>query len=192
MECLVSDNYNCPDSPGEIIATPVFYQNKVYVVIGEDPTFGPGHGNLVCIDATRKGDFTDGQWLWNYKGIGRSISTVSIADGLVYACDTTATVHCLDAETGAKYWEYHCANAETGKNNECWASTLVADGKVFVASRKGFYILAAGRQPKLLGEVKLPSEDCHATPCAVDKTLLVCSHKHMWAVEDKGAVAPAP
>ena len=185
------DNYSCPDSPGEIIATPVFYQNKVYVAIGEDPTFGPGRGNLVCIDATRKGDFNSGQWLWNYKDMGRSISTVSIADGLVYACDGNSTVHCLDAETGKKYWEYKCLDAETGNNNHCWASTMVADGKVFVATRKGLFILATGRESKLLGKVKLP-EDCHATPCAVDKMLFVCAHKHLWAVEDKGVVAPAP
>ena len=139
-------NYGCPGSASEILATPVFYQNKVYVAIGQNANFGPGRGNLVCIDATRKGDLQAGQWVWNYDGIKRAISTVSIADGLVYACDVAATVHCLDAQTGQKYWAYPCLDAETGQNtNVCWASTVVADGKVFLVTHKGLYVLATGR-----------------------------------------------
>lgn len=185
--------YGCPGSASEILATPVFYQNKVFVAIGQNAVLGTGRGNLVCIDATRKGDLKAGQWLWNYDGIKRSVSTVSIADGLVYACDVTATVHCLDAQTGQKYWAYPCLDAETGRNtNVCWASTVVADGKVFIVTRKGLFILATGREPKLLGTVKLTSINCYATPCAAGKTLLVCDSKHLWAVEDQGAVAPAP
>ena len=37
----------------EIIGTPVFYKNRVYVTIGQDPSHGRGVGMLTCIDATR-------------------------------------------------------------------------------------------------------------------------------------------
>ena len=39
--------------PSEIIATPVFYNNRVYVAIGQDPLHGRGKGCVTCIDATK-------------------------------------------------------------------------------------------------------------------------------------------
>ena len=42
----------------EIIATPVFYNNRVYIAIGRDPEHGRGRGMLWCIDATKTGDVT--------------------------------------------------------------------------------------------------------------------------------------
>ncbi len=39
-----------------IIATPVIYDNKVYVAVGQDPEHGPGDGHLWCIDPTKHGD----------------------------------------------------------------------------------------------------------------------------------------
>jgi len=184
----------------QVASTPVFYKNKVYVAIGTDANGGKEGGNLVCIDATRKGDMKSGEWLWNYK-MGRTASTVSIADGLVYVADFGATVYCFDAESGKKYWEYHCvpesemASGWGGRGSDgsghCYSSTMVADGKVFITTIKGaLYILATGREPKLLGKVDLGSQD-YATPSAVGNTLLVPSGKYLWAVQDKGAVAPA-
>ncbi len=39
-----------------IIATPVVYQDKVYVAVGQDPEHGEGIGHLWCIDPTKRGD----------------------------------------------------------------------------------------------------------------------------------------
>ena len=39
----------------EIRATPVFWKNRVFVAIGQEPDHGEGVGNLVCLDATREG-----------------------------------------------------------------------------------------------------------------------------------------
>lgn len=39
-----------------IIATPVVYDGKVYVAVGEDPEHGEGNGHLWCIDPTKRGD----------------------------------------------------------------------------------------------------------------------------------------
>jgi len=39
-----------------IIGTPVVYDNKVFVGIGEDPEYGDANGHLWCIDATKRGD----------------------------------------------------------------------------------------------------------------------------------------
>ena len=42
----------------EIIATPVFYKDRVYVAIGRDPDHGRGRGALLCLDADQTGDST--------------------------------------------------------------------------------------------------------------------------------------
>ena len=39
-----------------IIATPVFYKDRVYVAVGQDPEHGEGVGHLWCLDPTKRGD----------------------------------------------------------------------------------------------------------------------------------------
>ena len=101
----------------EIIGTPVFYHNRIYVAIGRDPEHGRGRGALHCIDATRTGDITQTGRVWTYQGLDRTLSTVSIADGLLYLCDVAGRLHCLDAETGQCHWVHETDSA-------VWGSTL--------------------------------------------------------------------
>jgi len=41
-----------------IIATPVIYDGKVYVAVGQDPEHGEGEGHLWCLDPTKRGDLS--------------------------------------------------------------------------------------------------------------------------------------
>ena len=158
----------------EIIACPVFYRDRVYVAIGRDPEHGRGRGALWCIDATKTGDVTATGKIWGYQGLDRSISTASIRDGLLYLGDSAGRVHCLDAETGAPYWVH-----ETGAG--LWASTLVADGKVYLPTTKHLWVFAAGKEKRVLAEINLGAP-IYATPVAVDGTLYVNSRNYLWAV----------
>ncbi len=134
--------------PSEIIATPVCYHDRVYVATGQDPSHGRGKGMLSCIDATLAGDVTHSGMIWRYDGIDRSLSTVSIADGLLYVADTTGVLRCLETESGRVCWAYP-------SGAEVWGSTLVADGKVYLPTKKGLVVLAAGRELKVLSDVRL-------------------------------------
>ena len=40
----------------EIVGTPVVYDNKIYIAVGQDPEHGEGVGHLWCIDPTKRGD----------------------------------------------------------------------------------------------------------------------------------------
>lgn len=40
----------------ELVATPVLWENRVYIATGQDPQMGEGPGILWCIDATGRGD----------------------------------------------------------------------------------------------------------------------------------------
>ena len=118
------------------------------MAIGRDPEHGRGRGALHCIDATGTGDITKTGKIWTYQGLDRTLSTASVSDGLVYLSDVGGRLHCLDQETGACHWihDTHC---------EVWGSTLVADGKVYMPTSKGLWVLATGRELKVLGRISL-------------------------------------
>ena len=160
--------------PSQLISTPVFYEGRVYVPLGQDPAHGRGKGMFHCIDASKTGDITKTGCVWTYDGMDRSISTVAIADGLLYVPDIAGRLHCLDAETGECCYVYE-AKAET------WGGPLVADGKLYLGTKKQFFILAAGRQPKLLSKISLGSP-VYSTPIAANGVLYVASQRYLWAV----------
>ncbi len=124
--------------PSEILASPVFYENRVYVATGRDPQHGLGRGVLSCIDATQTGDVSEAGAVWRFEGIGRTMSTVAVANGLVYAADLAGRLYCLDARSGELFWQH-----DTG--HEIWGSPLVADGKVYLNTRQSFWIFGASR-----------------------------------------------
>lgn len=160
----------------EIIATPVFYKNRVYVAVGRDPLHGSDtKGGLFCIDATKSGDITQSGMVWQYPNMGRTLSTASIVDGLLYISDDAGRLHCLDAETGKVYWVH-----ET--DYEIWSSTMVADGKIYVGTRKNFLVFATGKEPKMLAQIRLGSQ-VRSTPAVSDGVLYVASQKNLWAVQ---------
>jgi outer membrane protein assembly factor BamB len=95
----------------------VLYDDKIYVAIGQDPEHGDGVGRLSCIDVK------SGKVLWKYTEAGRTISTVSVMDDLVYLAEYAGIIHCLDAQTGKVYWTYDSFS-------RIWGSTLVVAGKL--------------------------------------------------------------
>ena len=159
----------------EIIATPVPYKNRVYVAIGRDPEHGRGRGALWCIDATKTGDITQTGKVWCYQGLDRTMSTVSIADGLLYIADVAGRLYCLDAETGEVYWIHE---TQAG----AWSSTLVADGKIYLPTLKHLWVLAAGKEKKVLSQINLGA-GMYASPVVADGTLYIGSRTYLWAVQ---------
>jgi outer membrane protein assembly factor BamB len=157
--------------PSEIIGTPVFDQNRVYVAVGQDPRHGRGRGLLHCLDVSH----SEPVKLWSYERLDRTLSTASVVDGLAYIADVAGAVHCLDAQSGHRYW-VHATRAET------WGSTLVADGKVYFGTKKSFWILAAGKELKIIREIHLGAP-VWCTPIAANGVLYVASEKYLWAVQ---------
>lgn len=170
--------YPAPDGPSEINATPVFWHDKVYVAVGQDPEHGEGVGILNCIDATKTGDVTKSARLWSYDKIHRSLSTVSITpNGLLFIGDFSGFVHCLDANTGRVYW-VHDMKAHM------WGSTLVADGKVYCGDEDGdLVVFAAKKEKQILSTVNLGAP-IYSTPVAANGVLYVHSNTHLFAFYD--------
>ena len=187
--------YPAAEGPSEINATPVFYKNRVYVATGQDPEHGEGVGRLLCLDATKTGDITKTGVLWDFKGIYRSISTVSIdpTNNLLFIGDFSGFVHCLDAETGKLYWEHDM-------KAHMWGSTLVADGKVYVGDEDGdVVVFASGKEKKILSKMSVNGKEeegpnlgapVYATPVVANGVLYIASNKHLYAFYDSARGAP--
>ncbi len=184
-----------------IISTPVFKDNSVVLSVGQDPEHGEGVGHIYRIDATKKGDISptleDGKpnpnsgQIWHLGGVDedgsvtgrkkslifrRTISTVAISDGLVYAPDLSGFLHCIDFKTGKRYWEYDTFAA-------IWGSPMVVDGKVFLGDEDGdMVILAAGKEEKVLAE-KLFDSSIYSTPSIANGRLFVTDRSRLYCFE---------
>jgi len=167
---------NRSESPSNIKSTPVFYKDRVYVTVGGDIWWGKNKAWLKCIDATKSGDITASGLIWSYDLNRHCCSTPSIYDGMVFVADCGKQVHCVDAQTGKVCWTH---DAE----GEIWASTLVADGKVYIGTRRGdFWILAASREKRIISKIELDS-DTAGTPVAANGVLYVTTMRKLYALQ---------
>jgi len=163
-----------------IISTPVIYDDKVYIGVGQDPEHGEGAGHLWALDATGEGDITETGVVWHFgnQDFHRTLSTVSIRDGLLYTADLSGFVYCLDANTGQHYWTYDTFAA-------IWGSAFVADGKVYIGDEDGdVAILKAGKEKELINEINMGSA-IYTTPQAKDGVLYIVSRNTLFAIAEK-------
>jgi hypothetical protein len=159
----------------QVTAMPVFYKDRVYVTFTQEAFHGMKLGRTVCVDATRSGDVSRSGTLWSYDKIGSSVSTVAIADGLVYAAGFDGRLHCLDAETGNCLWIHEAGGP-------IWGSPLVADGKVYLGTgKKTLWVLAAGKELKVINRIRM-NDPVYTTPTAANGVLYVVTNRHLYAV----------
>ena len=161
-----------------IIATPVVYDNKVFLSVGQDPEHGEGPGHLYCIDATKTGDVTETGRVWHRGGedFHRSMSTVAVADGLLYAADLSGFLYCLDAKTGGLHWKHDTFAA-------IWGSPTVIDGKVFLGTEDGeVLVFKHGKEKKLLATNDMGNA-VYTTPVAANGVLYITNRNMLFAIQ---------
>jgi outer membrane protein assembly factor BamB len=154
------------------------------VPIGGDPRHGSknSRGSLVCIDPTKTGDVTRSGKVWNYDQLNATLTTVAIADGLVFVIDEASVIHCLDADTGQPYWTYTLKS----DHGELSSALLAVDGKLFA----GKSILAVSKTLKTLGTINGNTPTYCGVPCVANGVLFTVHGKWLWAVCDKGDKKP--
>ncbi len=109
---------------------------------------------------------------------GRSVSTVAIHDGLLYAAELAGYLNCLDARSGKKHWEYDL-KANT------WSSPLCADGKVYMGTDDGnMFVFAQGKELKKPAKIDM-SDALLSPPTAVNGVLYVSNGSNLYAIAIK-------
>ncbi len=157
-----------------IIATPVLHEGIVYIAVGQDPEHGEGVGHLWAVDASGTGDVTTSHVVWHHP-FRRTISTVAIDDGILYAPNFSGFFHALDLKTGKLLWEYDMLAA-------VWGSPYVVDGKVMLGDEDGdLTVLKAGREMEVLSEVGFGNV-IYSTPVAANGKLYIMTRSHLYAI----------
>jgi serine/threonine protein kinase/WD40 repeat protein/outer membrane protein assembly factor BamB len=185
-----------------IIATPVFYEDSVILAVGQDPENGDGIGHIYRIDANRTGDISpeiaDGNGgfkansnsglVWHWGGVDadgsitgekngllfrRTMSTATVYDGLVYVPDLSGFLHCLDFQTGQRYWQVDVFAS-------IWGSAMYVDGKVLVGDEDGIvHIFQAGKLLKPLTKKQF-SSSIYSTPVIANKKLFIVDRSRLY------------
>lgn len=193
----------------DFLATPVVYDKKVYIGVGQDPEHDEGVGHFWCIDITKTpknpdkdlspadDNFDpkaaanrDSGLVWHFgvpgdpKQIGRNYyfgRTMS-----------TAAIH-DDLVYIAELAGYlHCVDAKTGQkywehnmNAATWSSSYFVDGKIYMGNDDGkVLIFQHGKEKKLLGEIDMGGK-VRATPVAADGVLYIMTENKLYAIAGK-------
>jgi outer membrane protein assembly factor BamB len=107
---------------------------------------------------------------------GRTMSTVSIKDGLVYAAELDGFLHCLDAKTGQHYWKHDTKAA-------IWGSTYWVDGRIYLGTEEGdLWIFQHGKEKKDAIKIEL-EQPIRSTPVVANGVLYVMTESHLYAIK---------
>ncbi len=168
-----------------ILATPVVYDNKVYIGVGQDPEHGEAPGHFWAIDAGGTGDVTDTHAVWHRGGddFYRTMSTAAIQDGILYISSLSGFLHALDPQTGEEFWTYDAFAA-------VWGSPFVVDGKVFLGDEDGdVVILRAAKEMEVLGEYNMGAA-IYCTPVVRNGVLHILTRNRLWALKEGAQSEP--
>jgi outer membrane protein assembly factor BamB len=164
------------------VATPVVWENKLYIGVGDDPEHLKGVGHLWCVDLVRAvtkgatnagrdvspvGDNFDPKALvnvnsalaWHYGGPNPAKKPRPFHFGRTLS---TCAVHDgLVYATEFDGW-VHCLDAQTGEKHwdheikaDTWASPYWVDGKIYLGNEQGeVLVFEHGKRKKLLGTVE--------------------------------------
>lgn len=166
----------------DFIATPVVWENRLYIGVGQDPEHKKGVGHLWCIDLERAvargkvnanhdvspvGDNFDpaapvnrhSALAWHYGGLAPPLAPRDFIFGRTLS---TCAVH--DGLVYAAEYDgiLHCLDARTGKKYwehdmqaDTWASPLWVDGKIYLGNESGdMLVFAHGKKKSLLKTIE--------------------------------------
>jgi len=101
--------------------------------------------------------------VWHYGGeekrkyakrdyvFGRTMSSACIVDDVCYIGELAGYLHCLDAKTGKKFWQFDLKSA-------IWGSAYYVDGKIFIGNEDGdLFVFKHDKAPEAMDEVEIAS-----------------------------------
>jgi outer membrane protein assembly factor BamB len=139
--------------------------------------------------------------IWHYGGeekrnfakrefvFGRTMSTACIIDDILYIAELDGYLHCLDAKTGKKFWQYDT-------KGEIWGSAYYVDGKILLANSDGdMYIFKHDKNPEFLDAVELASkaqDEAGAKKILIETAKKVDQKYKLAKVEFNNAIRSTP
>ena len=160
--CDGIDDYVCPS---------VISRNDIVYVIGGRES------RAIAVRAGGRGDVTGTHRLWEAP-VGANVSSPVIHDGHLYwVSDRNKTAYCVSLSDGAVVYRKRFPG-------QPYASTLVADDKLYVVTRfEGTFVLAAQPEFKELAHNRLDdSSTFNASPIIAGGSLILRSDEYLYCV----------
>jgi outer membrane protein assembly factor BamB len=168
---------NRREGPSNLYGMPVLVDDHLFICGGGDLWWGKNEAWLRCIDASGQGEVTPQAEIWNSPLERHTMSTPAVTGDLVFTADCGKVVHCVDRKTGQPLWTHEL-------KSEIWASPFVADGKVYIGSRRGdFAVFAADKEKRVLSSVELGAP-ISATATAANGVLFVSTMTDLFAFKN--------
>ncbi len=116
-----------------LIATPVIYDDRVYIAVGEDPEHGEGHGQLWCVDPTKRGDVSP-TLVFN-----KGNPTVPIPYKRLQACEPDKGDFERPNENSAMVWCYFGSNLNKFEEtmHRTITNAVIKDNLLFITDESG-------------------------------------------------------
>jgi outer membrane protein assembly factor BamB len=109
---------------------------------------------------------------------GRTMSTVAVQDGLVYAAELAGYLHCFDAKTGKQYWTHDTKSA-------IWGSAYWVDNKIYLGTEDGdVWVYTHGKDFKEPKKFDF-GNPIRSTPIAANGVLYVMTESNLYAISPK-------
>ena len=152
---------------------PVTHDGVVYTFHGD---------GRAAIRAGGRGDVSATHKVWETTG-GMRISSAVYHDGRLYWSSDGHMAHCADAATGRSVYR-----ERLGKGGDCYASPVLADGRLYYVTRdRGTYVVAVGPKFELLAHNTIDGDDSvfNASPAISGGRLFLRSDKYLYCVSGK-------
>ncbi len=166
------------------VPTPVTAHGLIYLT--------SAHGNWRPLRAIRPeatGDITpedpgatNASISWAHGRRGNYMQTPLVTGGLLFACNDSGILTCLDAQTGSVHFSERLSRRGQG-----FTASPVSDGRhLYFASEVGnVFIIPAEKELVIRGVCQLP-ETCMATPAIADGLLIFRTRGHLIALGEGG------
>ena len=167
--------WNCATDIGWYMVPSVVANDGIVYAIG-----GRSGTAALAVRTGGTGDVTKTHRLWTSTK-GSNVSSPVFHDKHVYFInDSRGTAYCLEAATGKAVYEETVPRPGT-----VYASSLLADGKIYYLTRDGrTFVVAAKPEFDLLATNDLRDGGIfHATPVAADERLFIRSDKYLYCLE---------
>jgi outer membrane protein assembly factor BamB len=109
--------------------------------------------------------------------MNRTISTVAVFNGLVFAPDFSGFFHCLDAKTGQHYWTHDMEAA-------MWGSPLVVGDKVYICDEDGDVAVFDAKKEKHEPKESNLGNAIYGSPVFANGVLYVMAKDKLYAIQE--------
>jgi len=115
-------------------SSPVVDGYRVYITHSEENYDSTAMGRVVCIDGRGHGDITKTNELWRCDGVDAGFASPLLHGGRLYVMSNSGVLHCFDAVSGKKYWQF--VAGRIGKGSPVWA-----DGRIYLTTANGTFVI---------------------------------------------------